>query len=175
MIIKGGSLLLGHRSDRLEKRSRRIAQCGLAAVNEPQDTLDLQFFDHNLHQVAGFQLMSDGQVRDESDAVPHGDEPLNGLDRRQFDGHVQGRAVPLERFNDFSAQWRRDMVGNEILASEIVDGNSFGTRQGVVGAHDKGKAIAIDGDGTELGRIRTERDHADLEGAKIQLLGNAAG
>ena len=42
-------------------------------------------------------------------------------------------------------------------------------------ADDEGQAVAVDGDGAELRGIGPEGDDAELEGAQVELLGNARG
>ena len=45
----------------------------------------------------------------------------------------------------------------------------------MVGAHNKGQAVAINRDGAELHRVGTKGDNANLEGAQVQFLGNVRG
>ena len=71
-----------------------------------------------------FQFARHREVGNQGDAVAHSHKALDGLNGRQFDGHIQGRSVALEGFNDPAPQRRGHVVGNEQLRTKIVNGNA---------------------------------------------------
>ncbi len=54
-------------------------------------------------------------ARHDGHAHAHLDEPLDALDGRHFDGHIQGRAVSGEKLDHAAAERRLDDVADERL------------------------------------------------------------
>ena len=63
----------------LQKSPRGVAECSLAAENQTQLALHLQFRDGNGHQGASGQLCLYSEPGDECDTVTKLHEALNGL------------------------------------------------------------------------------------------------
>ena len=92
----------------------------------------LQLGDRNLHQFAAGELRLHGEAGNESNAIAHSDEALDGFEAGQLDAHVERGLVPFEGFDDAAAQWRDDIVRDEILLLQIADGDLASVLPGMV-------------------------------------------
>jgi len=72
-------------------------------------------------------------MRHKRHAIAHGHKALDGLNRGQFDAHVERRAMTLEGLNHPAAQRRGDVVGDEGFVAQVADGDALGLRQGWLG------------------------------------------
>jgi hypothetical protein len=155
MVIKRRSLFLGERPHRAQKSPGSIRQRSLPPVNQPQHSPHLQLIHRNPHQQPTLQLLRHRQMRNQRHPVAHGHKPLDSLDGRQLDVHIQWRPVALKCLNHFPPQRRGHVVRDKNLISQVIDRNPPSTGQRMLRAHNQRQAVGIDGDGAEL---RLDRD-----------------
>ena len=82
-------------------------------ANQAQFAMKAEFAHGHPDQFAAGQFVFHADLGKQRHAVPHGYETLDGLQGGQFDIHVQGCLVTLERLNHLLAIGRRDDMGDE--------------------------------------------------------------
>lgn len=152
-----------------------MGEGGFAAVDEAEFALHLEFFDRDADESEGAKFTLDGEGGHEGDAVALLDEAADGLERREFDVDAKRCFIALEGFEDLGALGRWDVVGDEVLVTELANGDGAGLGETVARVDDEGEFVAIDDDGFERGILWAEADDADFDGVGEDLVGNTAG
>ena len=166
---------LGMFFNNLQEGTGGVAESSLAAEDQTQFALQLQLRDGDRDQSAAGQLGFHREPGNERDAVAQLHEAFDGLQRRQFDFHLERRAAALKGGEHFFTQGRGHIVGNEDFAAETGDGGSLFARQGMARSDDADQLVTINNRRTYLRIIGAETDHTDLNGVREDLIGDAAG
>jgi hypothetical protein len=161
--------------DDLEEGERGVGEAGLAAVDEAEFALDLKLLDTDADEGAGGELVFDGEAGDEGDAVAHLDEAFDGIEGGEFDSHVERGFVAAEGLDDLLALGRGDIVRDEVLGTELADGDFAGAGEGVLRVDDESELVAVDDDRLDLGIVGFEGEDADFDGVEEDFVGDAAG
>ncbi len=91
VAVRGGVGL-----DHLEEGDGGVRERRLPAVDEAEHALDLEFLDGDADQGAGRDLVLHREAGDEGDPVAHLNEPFDGVERGEFNRHIQRSAMPAE-------------------------------------------------------------------------------
>ncbi len=177
---------LGHETERIatfesellnsfKKGDCRMRQAGLSAMNDANATLDGELRNGDPNQTAARELGSDTEARHQGDAAAHLNEALDGLERGEFDAHVQRGFVLFEGLHDLLPERRGDGMRDEAAGAQIADRDGTGASEGVTGIDDKGEFVAVDDGRAELWVVWSEREKAELDGMKENIVWNAAG
>ncbi len=92
----------GHGFGYFQECAGGVRQVRVFAVDEAKLSLQLQFAHRDSYQFSSAQFGLDADLRDQRDSMSHGDELLDGLQRGQFQVHVQRGFVALNSWMTFS-------------------------------------------------------------------------
>src|SRR5260221_11015603 len=132
------------------------------AVDEAELALELQCADGNADKFSASQFGFDADLGDQRDAVAHGDELFDGLQRGEFEVHVERGFVRLEKLDHFLAVGGGDDVRDKRFGAELADADAWGRGEGMFGRGDEYELVEIDDQRVQAGVARLVRLYSGI-------------
>src|SRR6187402_716923 len=159
----------------LQKCHGRVRKRGLLAVDQAQLPLHLELFDHHLHQVSGGELTFHAQTWGYGHTVAHRNEALHSVQGRQLYLNPQRSLVASKGIHHLCALGGGDVMGNEILRTQVADGDGLRGGQRMFWMDDEGESVPVDDDRADLRVFRAKGQDTELDGVRQDLIRDAAG
>src|SRR5713226_1445405 len=158
-------------ADYADKGLRSAREATVAAIDEAELTPEVDAFDSEQFDFAGFHIILRKTLTDDGNASVGGDKALDHADAGQLHGDVNARAIRPEKFVEHltgEASTRK----NERLLGDFGEGDLGAMSERVLGADHEAQTVFVDVVHFQVGGLDGQSDDADVDGAVLNTLEN---